>query len=37
MRFVPNRRADHARFSRTADRTKAINVVPIVMRGGIRL
>lgn len=32
-----SRKKDAMRFSRTADKTKKINVRPRVMRGGIRL
>lgn len=31
------RRADRRRFSRTAQKTKLININPKFMRGGIRL
>lgn len=31
------RRVDRRIFSKTADRTKKVNIVPYVMRGGIRL
>lgn len=37
MRYTPNRRFDRRRFEVTADRTKVINVYPVLMRGGIRL
>lgn len=32
-----SRKKDAKRFSRTADKTKKINVRPRIMRGGIRL
>lgn len=32
-----NARSDQRKFTRTASRTKEINVKPKVMRGGIRL
>lgn len=32
-----HRKKDKKRFSRTADKTKKINVRPRIMRGGIRL
>lgn len=37
MRRNTNRRVDHRAFSRYADRTKLINVHPIITRGGFRL
>lgn len=36
-RMRVNRNRDRRYFSKTADRTKKINVKPVVMRGGIRL
>lgn len=32
-----NRTRDRRVFAKTADKTKKINIVPYVMRGGIRL
>lgn len=32
-----NNRKDHAKFSRTASKTKEINIRPRLMRGGVRL
>lgn len=37
MRHPQNKRAGQRQFKRTAGRTKAINVNPRNMRGGIRL
>lgn len=38
MRRSKTKRVKDSRiFSRTADRTKAVNVTPILMRGGFRL
>lgn len=37
MRYIPNRRNDKRYFVRTAKKTKAVNVVPTVSRGGIIL
>lgn len=36
-RMKAKRRLDGRIFSRTADRTKAVNVTPILTRGGFRL
>lgn len=36
-RFYTNPGVDHAVFNRTARSTKAINLYPTIMRGGIRL
>lgn len=32
-----SRRGDHRMFTRTASKTKQINITPKIMRGGIRL
>lgn len=37
MRYRPRKRADRRRFIKTADRTKFINIRPMIMRGGFRL
>lgn len=37
MRSRTNIRSDHRKFRRTAIRSKAINLYPSMMRGGIRL
>lgn len=37
MRRKTNRRVDRKIFSRTAKGTKAINLNPVIYRGGIRL
>lgn len=37
MRHRVGVRSDHRRFRRTAVRSKAINLYPSMMRGGIRL
>lgn len=37
MRTKTNRKLDRKIFTRTARKTKKINVMPTVMRGGIRL
>ena len=36
MRYKPHVSSDHAHFSRTAAKTKAVNLGNFVMRGGIR-
>lgn len=36
MRFKPNRRRDVKVFRRTYSKTKGINVMPLVSRGGVR-
>lgn len=36
-RFVPRRKTDKKVFRHTASNSKAINVMPRIMRGGIRL
>lgn len=36
-RPVKNIKKDMRKFTKTADKTKAINVRPVFMRGGIRL
>lgn len=36
-RYGTDRRVDQRIFRSTADRSKLINVKPIIMRGGIRL
>lgn len=37
MKRKPATKKDMKKFSQTADKTKAINVKPVFMRGGIRL
>lgn len=37
MKRKPATKKDMKKFSKTADKTKAINVKPVFMRGGIRL
>lgn len=37
MRKIMKKRKDKRVFSKTANRTKALNVRPVSMRGGIRL
>lgn len=37
MRKRMNRKRDRRIFKRTADKSRTINLKPVVMRGGIRL
>lgn len=37
MRKIMKKRKDRRVFSKTANKTKALNVRPVMMRGGIRL
>lgn len=37
MRKRVNRKSDRVMFSKTANRSKKINISPSIMRGGIRL